>query len=375
MAVPSSGNSISMQNIAKELKLDNYYGTGPTFTDVSLTEMSTGTGDFSTEPINTDNPVADRPDGSTPHSMAEFHSYDHDIYSSGQYLVWSRSGGTTSSTNKLFTDPNHASNTDPVVNPYGTGSDTRWRRSYFDLSPYQGRTIRLIIGFYHATYSFKCDTALMSWRIETNNDSVYDHEYEFANQIAYTDSTNENVNTIETVYSGLDVSTVKFRNIVTVSEQDYTEQNIMQQHTGSYNANDYQSTTGWVNFTNSYNTSTGIISGNQETTSNTSGQWNYYLGGETPSSNTGPLNTYVYWDLNVNNEYYEPQNMGFNGDPNWGYLYYEASNMTSARHSWMRTVQIEVPENALNLHFIYSAFSNDITNWYNCVLKIYVDLD
>lgn len=371
--VPSSGNSISMQNIAKELKLDNYYGTGPTFTDVSLAEMSTGTGDFSTEPINTSNPVADRPDGSTPHSMAEFHSYDHDIYSSGQFLVWSRSGGTSSSTNKLFTDPNHTSNTDPIVNPVGSGTVTRWRRSYFDVSPFQGRTIRLIIGFYHATYSFKCDTCLGSWRIETSDDDVYDGETGLMNNdLGYTDPPS-NTNT-ETVIYADDVGKVKFRQSVPASEQDFTEQNIMQNHTGSYNANDYAATTGWNNFPNSANSS-GIVTGNQETSSSTSGQWNYYLGGETPSNNTGPLNTYAYWDLNTTGEYYEPQNFFSYTDSNWGYIYYEASNMTSARHSWMRTVQIEVPENALNVHFIYSAFSNDVTNWYNCVLKIYVDLD
>ena len=157
-------------------------------------------------------------------------------------------------------------------------------------------------------------------------------------------------------------------------QQDFTEQNIMQNHTVTYNANDYAATTNWNNFPNSANSS-GIVSGNQEISSSTSGQWNYYLGGETPSGNTGPLNTYAYWDLNTTGEYYEPQNFSSYTDSDWGYIYYEASNMTSARHSWMRTVQIEVPENALNVHFIYSAFSNDITNWYNCVLKIYVDLD
>ena len=39
-------------------------------------DMSKGDGGF--DSINTANPATDRPDGSTPHSMSEFYSYDHD---------------------------------------------------------------------------------------------------------------------------------------------------------------------------------------------------------------------------------------------------------------------------------------------------------
>ena len=86
MAVPSSG-TITLFGIAKELELNNYSNTIPigTYqqyysTPISLKNMSTGAGGF--DPINTANSSANRPNGSTPHSMAEFYSYDHD-YSPG----------------------------------------------------------------------------------------------------------------------------------------------------------------------------------------------------------------------------------------------------------------------------------------------------
>ena len=83
MAVPSSG-SLSLFKIAKEMEFNNYSNTS-TFTGysnlnkatpISLKNMSTGAGGF--DAINTANASADRPDGSTPHSMSEFYAYDHD---------------------------------------------------------------------------------------------------------------------------------------------------------------------------------------------------------------------------------------------------------------------------------------------------------
>ena len=83
MAVPGSG-TISLFGIAKELEINNYANTIPVpvyggiynCPPFPLADMSTGAGGF--DAINTANPATDRPDGSTPHSMSEFYSYDHD---------------------------------------------------------------------------------------------------------------------------------------------------------------------------------------------------------------------------------------------------------------------------------------------------------
>ncbi len=89
MAVPSSG-PISLYGIAKEIHLDNYNNTIPnpnqsgtnwdTFNypqPISLKNMSTGAGGF--DAINSAS--SSKPNGATPHSMSEFHGYDHDASS------------------------------------------------------------------------------------------------------------------------------------------------------------------------------------------------------------------------------------------------------------------------------------------------------
>lgn len=75
MAVPSSGE-LSLRSIMDELSNSNYSGT-TVFTNISLRGLSDGT----VATINTSNDAADRPDGSAPHSMREFYSYDHDVAS------------------------------------------------------------------------------------------------------------------------------------------------------------------------------------------------------------------------------------------------------------------------------------------------------
>ena len=77
MAVPASGNQLSLNSIYNELD-DNNYNGGTTNADVSLTNLSTG-GNPPNESLNTSNDAANRPDGSAPHAMSEFYSYDHDL--------------------------------------------------------------------------------------------------------------------------------------------------------------------------------------------------------------------------------------------------------------------------------------------------------
>lgn len=65
MALPASGE-ISMGDIRTELGDSG---------SISLKEASDGT----IATINTANAAADRPDGSAPHAISEFYSYDHDL--------------------------------------------------------------------------------------------------------------------------------------------------------------------------------------------------------------------------------------------------------------------------------------------------------
>ena len=66
MALPASGE-ISINDINVE------FGRSGTTTNSSLEDLSDGT----VATINTANASSDRPDGSAPHSMSEFYSYDH----------------------------------------------------------------------------------------------------------------------------------------------------------------------------------------------------------------------------------------------------------------------------------------------------------
>lgn len=75
MAVPSSG-PISLRGIINEID-DGDYDSDSFQGAMSLTDFSTGAGDASA--INQSNASANRPNGSVPHAMSEFYSYDHDF--------------------------------------------------------------------------------------------------------------------------------------------------------------------------------------------------------------------------------------------------------------------------------------------------------
>ena len=77
MAVPDAGTAnLSLRSIRDEISNNNYGGSA-TFSDISLEDLSDGT----VATINTANGSSDRPDGSAPHLMSEFYSYDHDLSS------------------------------------------------------------------------------------------------------------------------------------------------------------------------------------------------------------------------------------------------------------------------------------------------------
>lgn len=89
MALPASGE-ISLNDINVET------GRTGTTANTSLKNMSDGT----TITINTANASADRPDGSAPHAISEFYSYDHDLAStswsnvSADFTLSGVNGGT-----------------------------------------------------------------------------------------------------------------------------------------------------------------------------------------------------------------------------------------------------------------------------------------
>ena len=82
MALQSSGE-IKISQILSELD----YASARVNSE--LENLSTGSGALYGHTINTANASADRPDGSAPHAMSEFYSYDHDAG-----VSWSASGNT-----------------------------------------------------------------------------------------------------------------------------------------------------------------------------------------------------------------------------------------------------------------------------------------
>ena len=104
MPVPASGE-ISLGKIGKELRstgTGNDYDNGPdTQNATSLTEASTGVIDA----LNTSNDAANRPDGSTPHNMSEFYSYDHNLAGLNPPSSLSYTAASTSTISFTFNEP------------------------------------------------------------------------------------------------------------------------------------------------------------------------------------------------------------------------------------------------------------------------------
>ena len=99
MTLPASGEvSMSM--------LNTEFGRTSNTANTSLSDLSDGT----VATINTANASADRPDGSTPHAMSEFYSYNHSLVSTSfsptsftGVNLSGEGGGIDSSGNKTFT--------------------------------------------------------------------------------------------------------------------------------------------------------------------------------------------------------------------------------------------------------------------------------
>ena len=115
MAVPSSG-TLSLAGIRAELATNTYNASATT--QSSLLQCSNGT----VATINTANASSDRPDGSAPHSMAEFYAYDHDLSSFANSFAVSKSLTTGEANAITFTD------TDGTFNFTGTSA---WSISFW----------------------------------------------------------------------------------------------------------------------------------------------------------------------------------------------------------------------------------------------------
>ena len=118
MGCPASGQ-LQLNKIYNELDDDNY-NSGTTNSDVSLKNLCTS-GDPPDEDINTaGNTSSDRPDGTAPHQMSEFYSYDHDAAGSGTSWTTTISPFTLSGGN----DAEVVSAVKTVVVANGSGNTT-----------------------------------------------------------------------------------------------------------------------------------------------------------------------------------------------------------------------------------------------------------
>jgi hypothetical protein len=161
--------------IADSTVLSTYFTNG-----ISLTEISTGTGSASADPINTYNAPDDRPDGSTPHALSEFYNYNDSL----SYPIYQFDTNTTVgyyynsntvfdmyniSGDRAFTDPSNTDNPDPIVL-----SNTKWREMTFRVKASQSVLYRPIIIFRAAGTDYRRDFCLNSFRV--NNGDLYQPE-------------------------------------------------------------------------------------------------------------------------------------------------------------------------------------------------------
>lgn len=318
MAVASSGQ-LRFLSVAKELRYNNPAATIPDSTvllnfpnGISLTEMSTGTGAFSSYPINTYNPAADRPDGSTPHAISEFYSYDHDYIdpnvpyisaaTSGSHWV---GGGTNRrfdmysiSGNRAFTDPSNTDNPDPIVL-----TNTKWREMTFRVQSSWNIQYRPVILFRAAGTDYRRDFAINSFR-ETTSGALYNPEATGAEAFY-----NPSSDAIPTSGTWSAVSTVA-----------------------------------------------------------SNGAWVRDTGDGTPSANTGPDAGYV-WNSFTNDYATGNQYVTAPAD----YWYFEASGSANGYAWWRPTTWNTIAAGSTEeWKFIYSAWSNDVSTWQSSYFELYI---
>ena len=140
MAVPASGE-LSLRGIRAELGTNNYTNI-TAYVNVSLTNMSIG----SNGTINTSNPAANRPNGTAPHNMSEFYSYDHDVVAAPSRTSFSSVRYTTATCPATLNNTHYhdGSGTYPAVGDIIYDSDVAVEPStsgYYFLSTSQAAVI------------------------------------------------------------------------------------------------------------------------------------------------------------------------------------------------------------------------------------------
>ena len=308
MAMP--GTNLSLFSAGKEVVVGAREAPIPDSTvlsyfpnGISLTEISTGTGAASDDPINWRSSVTaqDPPDGFAPHAMSEFRYYDDDF---------------------VYTITAGSSTTDGLYISYGTPSKTS-----ISVDTVNGRISR---GFTSTTNTDNIDPIAVSgykWR---------EFKFKFRNNTGYS---------------------VQYRPVITFwadgtdYRRDFALHSIRMGSTHLYATN--ETMRGWntttegatpINESSWYNVALG----------STAQKWNIEAGGGTPSSNTGPDIGVIYSSTTGNYE-----------TTTGRYWYFEASSASSSMYNEIKPSSVKTLANGATdtISFVYSAWSDNLTTW------------
>lgn len=310
MAMPATG-SLSLFSAGKEVVIGAREAPIPDSTvlqnfpnGISLTEISTGTGAASDDPINWRSSVlADaRPDEIAPHALSEFYAYDDDFiytlnisnpnFPEGGYQSFGAPSKTSISVDTVngrisrgFTGTTNTDNIDPIA-----VSGYKWREFKFKVRNTTGYSLqyRPLIIFWSDGTDYRRDFAVHSIRMGST------HYY----------ATNQTMR-------GFNGTT---ENALPTSESSF------------------------------YNVALG----------STAQKWNIESGGGTPSSNTGPDTGVIYSSTTGNYE-----------TTTGRYWYFEASSGTQSQYNVLKPSSVKTLANGATetVSFIYSAWSDNLASW------------
>lgn len=312
MAVPGSG-SLCMLGLAREKVYDEYTSSQCVLGPMTMYDLVNG-GNACGSTVSfdvTNTSSLNYPSDIEPYAFSDWYAYDHDSSGTpppGFYLVFERDYP------ELYTSPTYIDNPDPQIGD----SDSKWRRGNFNLIPFRGEEIRILVRFLHGTTSFRCDFCINSFFYNTDTEARIfpeNNPLQFLTSSGYPSQRNS-------------------------ANQPSPE------------LLDLYGT--WVDIP---------LTGN-----NTNGEFGVEID-ETVSSNTGPNLSYIF-----GGGIFDDFNNPFTSD-HYKYWYYESSGQTVAgTYNWMRTSEFTVPTNVDDMYFIYSAYSNDITTWEDSNFQVWVQV-